>query len=64
MAAKAAYLSNLIKNNKQKIERFGDEKSVIPLTIETPHNTKLNKLKKTNPDAFWYWWKATNINHN
>lgn len=59
MAAKVAYLSNLIKNNKQKIEKFGDERSVIPLTIEVPHNTKLNKLKKTNPDAFWYWWKAT-----
>ncbi len=25
--------------------------------IDKPVNTKLNKLKKSNPEAFFYWYK-------
>lgn len=57
-AGKAAYLSALMKTEDKQIEKLQDERLVLDLQIEQPHNTKLNKLKKTNPDAFWYWWKA------
>lgn len=26
-------------------------------TIGEPMNTKLNRLKKSNPEAFFYWYK-------
>lgn len=63
-AAKAAYLSRLIATNQQAIERFKDPKQVADAVIEQPHNTKLNKLKKSSPEAFFYWWKATQLGDN
>lgn len=60
-AAKAAYLSKLIATNQKAIERFEDPKQVADAVIEQPHNTKLNKLKKSSPEAFFYWWKATQL---
>jgi hypothetical protein len=60
-AAKAAYLSRLIATNAMVIEKFEDPKQVAETTIEQPHNTKLNKLKKSSAEAFFYWWKATQL---
>jgi predicted nucleotidyltransferase component of viral defense system len=57
-AAKAAYLSRLITTDQGSVERFKNPEQVIDAIIEQPNNTKLNKLKKTNPEAFFYWWKA------
>ena len=56
-ASKAAYLSVLISNDVTKISRF-DPKNVEYLreaVIREPLPTKLNKLKKTNVEAFFYW---------
>lgn len=58
-AAKAAYLSRLIATNQVTFERFSNSQEVANAIIEQPHNTKLNKLKKSNVEAFFYWWKAT-----
>lgn len=58
-ASKAAYLSRLIATDQKTIEKFKDPKQVAEAIIEQPHNTKLNKLKKSSPEAFYYWWKAT-----
>jgi len=60
-AAKAAYLSKLIATEQQVIERFEDPKQVAGAIIGQPHNTKLNKLKKSSPEAFFYWWQATRL---
>lgn len=60
-AAKAAYLAKLISVESADIERFISDVAVIDKMIEQPHNTKLNKLKKPNPDAFWYWYQATKL---
>lgn len=60
-AAKAAYLSRLIATDQKVIEKFIDAKQVSEAIIEQPHNTKLNKLKKTSPEAFFYWWKAISL---
>lgn len=60
-AAKAAYVSQLIAANATEIEKFTDPKQVAEAVIQQPHNTKLNKLKKSNPEAFFYWWKATEL---
>lgn len=58
-AAKAAYLSRIIATNQKEIEKFKDPQQVAEAFIQQPHNTKLNKIKKSSPEAFFYWWKAT-----
>lgn len=60
-AAKAAYISQLIATNAEAIEKFTDPKQVEESIIEQPHNSKLKKLKKSNTEAFFYWWKATQL---
>lgn len=64
-ASKAAYLSVLINNEITKIAHF-DPQNVEHLreaVIREPMPTKLNKLKKTNVEAFFYWNEISNI-HN
>ena len=62
-ASKVAYLSTLIAKNLTKVAHF-DKKNIKELqnaTIENPLPTKLNKLKKSNIEAFYYWWKTFEI---
>ena len=58
-SAKIANLARLLSSETTQIQRFTGEMDVVNLLIEQPYNTKLNKLKKPSPDAFWYWWLAT-----
>jgi len=56
-ASKAAYLSVLIANGITTAVHF-DPQNIEPLrdaVIKEPLNTKLNKLKKSNIEAFFYW---------
>jgi len=57
-AAKVGYLSKLIELKKDNLERFEDALQVKDWIIEQPFYTRLNKLKKTNPQAFFYWYKT------
>jgi len=57
-AAKAAYLSKLIALKKDKIERFEKALQIKDWNIQQPFYTRLNKLKKSNPQAFFYWYKT------
>jgi len=62
-ASKVAYLSTLIANNLTEVEHF-DKNNIHELQnsmIETPLQTKLNKLKKSNIEAFFYWHKVYEI---
>lgn len=56
-ASKAAYLSALISNDAKVVEKFKDPLELKDWLIAEPINTKLNKLKKSNPVAFFYWYK-------
>ncbi|NQU66515.1 MAG: nucleotidyl transferase AbiEii/AbiGii toxin family protein [Candidatus Marinimicrobia bacterium] len=56
-ASKAAYLSALIMYNAEKIVKFENPLQIKEWLIVEPMNTKLNKLKKSNPEAFFYWYK-------
>jgi predicted nucleotidyltransferase component of viral defense system len=56
-ASKAAYLSALISNDAKVVEKFKDPLELKDWLIAEPMNTKLNKLKKSNPVAFFYWYK-------
>jgi hypothetical protein len=56
-ASKAAYLSVLIANGITTAAHF-DPQNIEPLrdaVIKEPLNTRLNKLKKSNIEAFFYW---------
>lgn len=56
-ASKAAYLSVLIANEATEISRFDPQnvEHLRDIVVSKPLSTKLNKLKKTNVEAFYYW---------
>lgn len=60
-ASKAAYLAKLIQSPKKEIEKFLNPEILSDWIIEFPLDTKLNKLKKSNPEAFFYWYKIFEI---
>ncbi|WP_100612945.1 nucleotidyl transferase AbiEii/AbiGii toxin family protein [Confluentibacter lentus] len=58
-AAKVAYLTKIIQADEEiKIERFKNPLEIKDWIIEDQQYNKLNKLKKNNPEAFYYWVKA------
>jgi len=63
-ASKAAYLAALIKHDANEIEKFDNPQQLKDWTIKEPMNTKLNRLKKSNPEAFFYWYKIYEITIN
>jgi len=56
-ASKAAYLSVLIANGATEAAHFAPQnvEHLREAVIREPMPTKLNKLKKTNVEAFFYW---------
>ncbi|MFA5306777.1 MAG: nucleotidyl transferase AbiEii/AbiGii toxin family protein [Candidatus Babeliales bacterium] len=60
-ASKASYLSALISLDKTEIEKFDNPMQIKDWLISNPLYNKLNKLKKSNPEAFFYWHKTIEI---
>lgn len=60
-ASKAAYLSALIQHNAKTIDKFENPLHLKDWQISEPLNNKLNKLKKSNPEAFFYWYKINEL---
>jgi hypothetical protein len=61
MASKAAYIASLIKYNSEEIVRFDNPLQMKEWEISDPMWPKLNRLKKSNPEAFFYWYKIHEI---
>jgi len=58
-AAKVAYLIKLLQAEEGiKIERFKNPLEIKDWLIEDQKYNKLNKLKKNNPEGFYYWFKG------
>lgn len=58
-AGKIAYLCLILKSEEEiVIEKFKSPDQIRELTITNPEFNWLNKLKKSNPEAFFYWEKA------
>lgn len=57
-SAKAAYVATLIKYDLVKVVKFKEASEIAEWNIEQPYFKKLNKLKKSNPEAFFYWYKV------
>ena len=56
-ASKAAYTAAMVMRGKTEIRRFSKDMSpmLAGMNIGMRLPTKLNKLKKTHPEAFYYW---------
>jgi predicted nucleotidyltransferase component of viral defense system len=57
-SAKASYLATAIKKKIKVFEKYKEPLQVKDWIIEQPFFTRLNKLKKSNPEAFFYWYKV------
>jgi len=57
-SSKIAYLITLIENNSLEIEKYSNPLQIKEWLIDKPLNNKLNKLKRSNPEAFFYWFKT------
>ncbi|MCF8332102.1 MAG: nucleotidyl transferase AbiEii/AbiGii toxin family protein [Bacteroidales bacterium] len=64
MASKAAYIASLIKYNREKIEIFNHPLQMKNWEIATPLWERLNRLKKSNPEAYFYWFKIHELTQN
>jgi len=63
-AAKVAYIATMIKTGVAKVDHFQDAMEVKDWEIEQSFDNRLNKLKKSNPEAFFYWYKSSLIYEN
>lgn len=56
-ASKAAYLSRLLAKGINEVHHYSEEgmKELASQVLQQPLPTKLNKLKKNRPEAFFYW---------
>ena len=57
-AAKTAYLTKVLRANTTTVERYTDPEQIRELLITHTEFNKLNKLKKSSPEAFFYWYHA------
>lgn len=60
-AARAAYITALIRTEEKTIQRFTDPMEIKDWNIANQQYNKLNKLKKNNPEAFYYWYQALTL---
>ena len=60
-AAKASYIATMLQKGTTKIEHFTNPMEVKDWMLEQPFETRLNKLKKSNPEAFFYWYKISEL---
>lgn len=56
-ASKAAYIATILEYDADTIERFDQSTDMKDWVIRQPFFTRINKLKKSNPEAFFYWYK-------
>ena len=60
-SAKTAYLSKIIQEDTFSVVRYTGPDQIAALAIENPEYSKLNKLKTSIPEAFFYWHQAISI---
>ncbi|MCP9765646.1 hypothetical protein [Lacihabitans soyangensis] len=56
-AAKTAYHTRLL-TAETRIQRYATQEVIKDWTITSPVYPKLQKLKKNNPEAYYYWYLA------
>ena len=59
--AKAAYIATCIEKGITNIQKYSLESVTQEMSICTVLPAKLNKLKKSRPEAFYYWYLIDNL---
>jgi hypothetical protein len=62
-AAKIAYLTALLLQQERAIRRFESAEDIASWLVSNPDYNKLNKVKKTSPVAFFYYFRALELMH-
>lgn len=57
-ASKAAYLSRLLQADTTTVVHYKNPAQIADLQITDPTYNRLNKLRKVQPEAFFYWYWA------
>lgn len=57
-AARTAYTIQLIKNNHEQWQLYTGPEQVRDLEVNKSVYPKIQKLRKSNPEAFFYWYHA------
>lgn len=64
-ASRAAYIATLLEVGQTEIEKYdGDFNSIASLEIAPALTSRLNKLKRTSPEAYYYWAKTSYLLQN
>ena len=64
-AACAAYIATLLETGQTTVEKYdGNIESISSLEIAPTLTTRLNKLKRTSPEAYFYWAKTGELLQN
>ncbi len=61
-AARAAYIATLLQTGNTTIEKYdGNPASIASMEIAPVLTTRLNKLIRTSPEAYYYWAKTSEL---
>ena len=60
-SAKTAYLTALLLKQEPAIRRFESGQDIATWVVSNPDYNKLNKVKKTSPEAFFYYFRALEL---
>ncbi|MBK9938436.1 MAG: nucleotidyl transferase AbiEii/AbiGii toxin family protein [Chitinophagaceae bacterium] len=60
-SARAAYITALIRTGGIGLQRFSEPMEIKDWNITNQQYNKLNKLRKNNPEAFYYWYQALTL---
>lgn len=60
-SAKAAYAATCIENKVVDIHKYSPSELSMDMTIRKNLPGKLNRLKKSNAEAFYYWFLIDNM---
>ncbi len=64
-AAKAAYLATAIEYGQHNIEKYsGNVSEVMSMKISTAVSKEVAKIRRGNPEAYYYWSKISDILQN
>lgn len=55
-SAKSAYVATCIEKGQLEIVKFDISRLTADMNIDRVLPVRLNKLKKTRPEAFYYWY--------
>ena len=60
-ASKAAYLAMLLKVDSKNFKHYDLTIDLINVSINNQDFNGLNKIKKTDPEAFFYWYECISL---